>query len=69
MKLLCYDTAFPRSPSRSLSIYRIAGRAFLFPVDIGPYPVLPSIVSQLLTTSPVSLNLWPYTFCFSAGNR
>jgi hypothetical protein len=29
------------------SIFLTVGRAFLFPIDISPYPVLPAIVSQM----------------------
>jgi hypothetical protein len=44
--------------------HHIVGQAFLFPVDISPFPVLPAIISK---SSP--FNTQPPWFCVSRVNR
>jgi len=52
IELYCHPTAFPRSLCHKWRIYHIAGRAFLFSVDISPCPLLSAIITQQLLKTP-----------------
>lgn len=45
--LYCFSTSFPHTTHQKLGVYPIVGRAFLFPADGSPYPMLLAIVLQL----------------------